>query len=74
LGDCVAGPSHTLPAGGTGASFAGLTADQFQRRTSVIAYTKPALRRAMKTVKKFAELEGLDAHGCSAAIRLKAKG
>ncbi len=74
LGDYAAGPSHTLPAGGTGASFACLTVDQFQRRTSLIAYTKPALKKAMKTVRKFAELEGLDAHGSSAAIRLKAKG
>jgi histidinol dehydrogenase len=69
LGDYVAGPSHTLPAGGTGASFAGLTVDQFQRRTSLITYTKPALKKAMKTVKKFAELEGLDAHAKSAEIR-----
>jgi len=69
LGDYVAGPSHTLPAGGTGASFAGLTADQFQRRTSVVAYKRPALKKALKTVKKFAALEGLDAHGRSAEIR-----
>ena len=71
LGDYVAGPSHTLPAGGTGASFAGLTVDQFQRRTSLISYTRPALKKALKTVKKFAELEGLDAHGKSAEIRMK---
>jgi histidinol dehydrogenase len=71
LGDYVAGPSHTLPAGGTGASFAGLTVDQFQRRTSLINYSKPALKKAMKTVQKFAALEGLDAHGKSAQIRLK---
>jgi histidinol dehydrogenase len=71
LGDYVAGPSHTLPAGGTGASFAGLTVDQFQRRTSLIAYTKPALKKAVKTVKKFAELEGLDAHGKSVEVRIK---
>jgi histidinol dehydrogenase len=70
LGDYVAGPSHTLPSGGTGASFAGLTADQFQRRTSLIEYGKPALRKALKTVQKFAELEGLDAHGKSAEKRL----
>ncbi|MGD1085770.1 MAG: histidinol dehydrogenase [Verrucomicrobiota bacterium] len=69
LGDYVAGPSHTLPAGGTGASFAGLTADQFQRRTSVVAYKKPALKKALRTVRKFAALEGLDAHGRSADIR-----
>ena len=69
LGDYVAGPSHTLPAGGTGASFAGLTVDQFQRRTSLIAYTNSSLKKAMKTVSKFAELEGLEAHGKSAEIR-----
>jgi histidinol dehydrogenase len=71
LGDYVAGPSHTLPAGGTGASFAGLTVDQFQRRTSLIAYTKPALKKALPTVRKFAQLEGLGTHAKSAEIRLK---
>ncbi len=72
LGDYVAGPSHTLPTGGAGASFAGLTVDQFQRRTSVVEYGKPALRKALKTVAKFAALEGLDAHGHSAEIRMHA--
>jgi histidinol dehydrogenase len=71
LGDYVAGPSHTLPAGGTGASFAGLTADQFQRRTSLVEYKKSALKKALKTVQKFAALEGLGAHGRSAEIRLR---
>ncbi|MEN9575354.1 MAG: histidinol dehydrogenase [Verrucomicrobiota bacterium] len=70
LGDYVAGPSHTLPTGGAGRSFAGLTVDQFQRRTSVVDYSKPALKKALGAVQKFAELEGLDAHGQSAAIRL----
>jgi histidinol dehydrogenase len=72
LGDYVAGPSHTLPAGGTGASFAGLTVDQFQRRTSIVEYKKPALRRAFRFVEKFAEMEGLAAHAASAAVRLRA--
>jgi len=71
LGDYVAGPSHTLPAGGTGASFAGLTADQFQRRTSLVEYKKPALKKALKTIRKFAQMEGLDAHGRSAEIRFR---
>ncbi len=70
LGDYVAGPSHTLPTGGAGASFAGLTVDQFQRRTSVVEYRKPGVRKALKSVQKFAALEGLDAHGRSAEIRL----
>ncbi|MGA2028942.1 MAG: histidinol dehydrogenase [Verrucomicrobiota bacterium] len=69
LGDYVAGPSHTLPTGGAGASFAGLTVDQFQRRTSVVEYNRASLKKALPAVKKFAELEGLDAHGKSAEIR-----
>jgi histidinol dehydrogenase len=71
LGDYVAGPSHTLPTGGAGASFAGLTVDQFQRRTSVVEYNRASLRKALPAVKKFAELEGLGAHGKSAEVRMK---
>jgi histidinol dehydrogenase len=70
LGDYVAGPSHTLPTGGAGRSFAGLTVDQFQRRTSIVEYNRASLKRALPAVKKFAELEGLDAHGRSAECRL----
>ena len=70
LGDYVAGPSHTLPTGGAGVSFAGLTVDQFQRRTSMVEYNRASLKKALPVVKKFAELEGLGAHGKSASIRL----
>lgn len=70
LGDYVAGPSHVLPTDGAGASFAGLTVDQFQRRTSLVEYNRSALRKALTEVQKFAELEGLDAHGKSAEMRL----
>jgi histidinol dehydrogenase len=74
LGDYLAGPSHTLPTGGAGISFAGLTVDQFQRRTSVVEYNAGALKKSLRIVQKFAELEGLDAHGRSAAIRFEKKG
>jgi histidinol dehydrogenase len=69
LGDYVAGPSHTLPTGGAGASFAGLTVNQFQRRTSLVEYSRASLKKALPVVQKFAELEGLGAHGKSAEIR-----
>jgi histidinol dehydrogenase len=71
LGDYVAGPSHVLPTGGAGVSFAGLTVDQFQRRTSIIQYDAKSLAKSLAVVRKFAEVEGLDAHGRSAAIRLE---
>lgn len=70
LGDYVAGPSHTLPTGGAGASFAGLTVDQFQRRTSVVEYNRASLKKALPAVKEFSELEGLGAHGKSAVVRV----
>ncbi len=70
LGDYIAGPSHTLPTGGAGRSFAGLTVDQFQRRTSVVEYTKTSLKRALAAVREFADLEGLDAHRRSADLRV----
>ncbi len=69
VGDYVAGPSHTLPTGGAARSFGGLTVDQFQRRTSVVEYSKSALKKASKSVGKFAEVEGLDAHGFSSTVR-----
>ncbi len=69
LGDYVAGPSHVLPTDGAGASFAGLTVDQFQRRTSLVEYNKASLKRALPAVQKFAQLEGLGAHGQSAFAR-----
>jgi histidinol dehydrogenase len=71
LGDYIAGPSHVLPTDGAGASFSGLTVDQFQRRTSVVEYNRASLKKALKGVKKFAELEGLDAHGKSTEVRLE---
>ena len=48
---------------------ASLTVDQFQRRTSVVKYNRASLKMALPAVKKFAELEGLGAHGKSAEIR-----
>jgi histidinol dehydrogenase len=41
----------------------------FQRRTSVVEDNRASLKKALKSVKKFAELEGLDARGKSAEIR-----
>jgi histidinol dehydrogenase len=70
LGDYVAGPSHTLPTGGAGRSFPGLTVDQFQRRTSLVEYNRASLKKALPAVRKFAEIEGLGAHGRSAEVRI----
>jgi histidinol dehydrogenase len=70
VGDFLAGPSHELPTGGAGKSFAGLTADQFQRRTSLVELDRRSLAKSVPLVEAFARVEGLDAHGRSARIRL----
>jgi histidinol dehydrogenase len=67
----MAGPSHTLPTGGAGHAFPGLTADMFQRRTSIIQYDRGALSRSVEVIETFSDIEGLDAHGRSARIRLE---
>jgi histidinol dehydrogenase len=70
-GDFLCGPSHTLPTGGAGASFPGLTVDMFQRRTSMIRLSDRSLKKSLATIDAFSALEGLDAHGRSAAIRFE---
>jgi len=69
VGDYLAGPSHTLPTGGAGVAFAGLTVDQFQRRTSVIGFSRAALVKSLPALEAFGNVEGLDAHIASARIR-----
>jgi histidinol dehydrogenase len=71
VGDYLAGPSHTLPTGGAGKSFPGLTVDQFQRRTSVVRLDAASIRKSAPLVKALSDLEGLDAHGRSALIRIE---
>jgi histidinol dehydrogenase len=70
VGDFLAGPSHTLPTGGAGKSFPGLTADMFQRRTSIIRLNKESCTKSEPIVRAFAVMEGLDAHGNSVRVRV----
>lgn len=72
VGDFLAGPSHTLPTGGSGKSFSGIRSDQFQRRTSIVRMDQAAVQKSEKHVAEFARVEGLDAHGASVSIRANA--
>lgn len=71
VGDFLAGPSHELPTGGAGKSFPGLTVDMFQRRTSIVRLDPESMRKSAPFVEAFAKVEGLDAHGRSATIRVE---
>jgi histidinol dehydrogenase len=69
VGDYLAGPSHELPTGGAAGAFAGLTVDQFQRRTSVVELSRAALAKSLPALEAFGTVEGLDAHVASARTR-----
>ena len=45
--------------------------DDFKRRSSVIELTRKDLARQLSTIEAFAEMEGLQGHGRSAAIRFE---
>ncbi len=70
-GDFVAGPSHVLPTGGAAMMFNGLTVDDFRVRHSFVKFSKKELKETLSAIETFAEVEGLDAHGRSAAIRFE---
>lgn len=70
LGDYVAGPSHVLPTGGTARWASGLTANDFLRGGSVIAYSESGLRAVADDLRELADKEGLTAHRQSVDIRL----
>jgi histidinol dehydrogenase len=71
VGDYVAGPSHTLPTGGTARWASGLTANDFLRSMSVIGYDRAALEADAEDIYRMAETEGLTAHAESVRKRLE---
>ena len=71
VGDYVAGPSHTLPTGGTARWASGLTANDFLRSMSVIEYDREALTADAADIYRMAEVEGLTAHAESVRRRLE---
>ena len=71
LGDYVAGPSHTLPTGGAGRTFAGLRVEDFVKRVSVVEYGAAAVRKSVRAAGALARLERLDAHADSVETRVR---
>ncbi len=71
LGDFAAGPSHVLPTGRAGRFFSGLRVIDFMRRTSVMRYDRPSVKKASAVVAAFASMEQLEAHGRSVALRIR---
>jgi histidinol dehydrogenase len=73
VGDYIAGPSHVLPTSGTARFSSALSVDTFIKKTSLISYSKEALKRDARQVITLAEQEGLGAHAASIRIRMEEK-
>ena len=71
LGDYFAGPSHVLPTSGTARFFSPVNLDDFIKKTSIINYSREALKEVHKDIELFARFEGLTAHENSVKIRFE---
>jgi histidinol dehydrogenase len=71
IGDYMAGPNHILPTAGTARFSSPLGVEDFIKRTNLISFTRSALRRFEKDVRRFAEWEGLEGHHQAVQIRVK---
>ncbi|MCR5109219.1 MAG: histidinol dehydrogenase [Lachnospiraceae bacterium] len=71
LGDYYAGPNHVLPTNGTAKFFSPLSVDAFIKKSSIISYSREALRRASEDIETFAKSEGLTAHANSIRVRFE---
>ncbi|MDE6886864.1 MAG: histidinol dehydrogenase [Helicobacteraceae bacterium] len=71
IGDYIAGPNHTLPTGGSARFFSPLSVDNFIKKSSIISFSKSAIKAIGKDCMLIADSEGLEAHKKSIEIRLK---
>lgn len=71
LGDYFAGPNHVLPTNGTAKFFSPLGVDDFIKKSSIIYYSREALKEAHKDIEAFAEAEHLTAHANSVRVRFE---
>ena len=69
IGDYLAGPSHTLPTGGSARFFSGLSALSFLKGFSVICWKKGEIKKLGGLIEKLAKIEGLPEHAKSIKIR-----
>ncbi|HJK99844.1 MAG TPA: histidinol dehydrogenase [Polyangiaceae bacterium LLY-WYZ-15_(1-7)] len=68
-GDYAAGPSHVLPTGGAARFASPLGVYDFVVRTSLIRYSKEAIRAQADLLEGLARLEGLEAHARAVKAR-----
>jgi histidinol dehydrogenase len=69
VGDYYAGPNHILPTNGTARFSSPLNVDDFLKKSSLIRYSKEALRRDTAGIAALARHEGLEGHARAVEIR-----
>ncbi len=74
LGDYFAGPNHILPTNGTAKFFSPLGVDDFVKKSSIIYYSKEALKEKKDDIMLFAKAESLTAHANSIGVRFEKEG
>ncbi len=71
IGDYIAGPNHTLPTGGTARFYSPLGTEVFMKKSSIVSFSKEALKKVGGQTALIADIEGLEAHQRSVLLRLK---
>ena len=73
-GDYVAGPNHVLPTMSMARISSALGVETFLKKSSIISYSRQALRNDADHIRRLAGLEGLTAHANSVRVRLEEDG
>lgn len=73
LGDYFAGPNHILPTNGTARFFSPVSVDDFVKKSSIIYYSREALKKVHEDIEYFAENEQLTAHANSIRVRFESE-
>jgi histidinol dehydrogenase len=71
VGDYYGGTNHTLPTSGTARFSSPLSVTDFQKKMSIVYYSKKALKEAKEHIERIAEEEELFAHGYAATVRFE---
>ena len=71
VGDYFAGTNHVLPTNGTARFSSPLNVEDFQKKSSIIYYSKNAFDENAEKIAAFARLEGLEAHARAIESRYK---
>ncbi len=71
VGDYIAGPNHVLPTAGTARFSSALSVETFIKKTSLIHYSREALKKDAADIIRLANIEGLNAHANAIKVRLK---